>query len=67
MRSKNWVRVIRGKNFGLLGTFWTIMVENPSFSEWNFDRGDFGLMALLYFRNFSGGNCYWGILSALNF
>jgi hypothetical protein len=32
-----------------------MMVENPSFSKWHFDREDFGLMALLYFRNFSGG------------
>jgi hypothetical protein len=24
------------------------VVENPSFSEWHFDRGDFGLTALLY-------------------
>jgi hypothetical protein len=25
------------KNFGLFGTFWTMVVENPSFSEWHFD------------------------------
>jgi hypothetical protein len=43
------------KNFGLFSTFWTTVVENPSFSEWYFDRGDSGLTALLYFRNFSGG------------
>jgi hypothetical protein len=34
--------------------FWTTVVKNPSFSEWHFDRGDFGLKALLYFGNFSG-------------
>jgi hypothetical protein len=45
------------ENFGLFGTFWTMVVENPSFSEWHFDRGDFELMALLYFGNFLGGNC----------
>jgi hypothetical protein len=25
------------KNFGLSSTFWTTVVENPSFSEWHFD------------------------------
>jgi hypothetical protein len=48
------------KNFGLFGTFWTTVVENPSFSEWHFDRGDFGLTALLYFGNFSGGELLLG-------
>jgi hypothetical protein len=25
------------ENFGFFSTFWTTMVENPSFSEWHFD------------------------------
>jgi hypothetical protein len=37
-----------------------MVVENPSFSEWHFDWGDFGLMALLYFGNFSGGGLLLG-------
>jgi hypothetical protein len=48
------------KNFGLFGIFWTTVVENPSFSKWYFDREDFGLTALLYFRNFSGGELLLG-------
>jgi hypothetical protein len=48
------------ENFGLFGTFWTTVVENPIFSKWHFDREDFGLMALLYFGNFSGGGLLLG-------
>jgi hypothetical protein len=36
------------------------VVENPSFSKWHFDRKDFGLTALLYFRDFSGGELLLG-------
>jgi ammonia channel protein AmtB len=43
------------KNFGLFCTFWTIIVYNPSFSEWHFDKGEVGLTALLHFGDFSGG------------
>lgn len=48
------------KNFGLFGTFWTTVVFNPSFSEWHFDGEDFGLTALLYFGDFSGGELLIG-------
>jgi hypothetical protein len=48
------------ENFGLFGTFWTTVVENPSFSKWHFDRGDFELTVLLYFGNFSGGELLLG-------
>jgi hypothetical protein len=48
------------ENFRLFGTFWTTMVENPSFSEWHFDQGEFGLTASLYFGNFSGGGTVTG-------
>jgi hypothetical protein len=40
-------------NYGLFGTLWTTMVHNPSFSNWHFDPGDFGLAALLVFLNSS--------------
>jgi hypothetical protein len=48
-------------------TFWTIVVENPSFSEWYFDGRDFGLTALLYFGDFSGGELLLGNPSTLSF
>lgn len=48
------------QNFGLFGTFWTTVVHNPTFSEWHFDRKDFGLTALLYFGDFSGGELLLG-------
>jgi hypothetical protein len=37
-----------------------MVVENPSFSKWHFDRRNFGLTALLYFGNFSGGELLLG-------
>jgi hypothetical protein len=39
--------------YGLFGTIWTIMVYNPSCSEWHFNPGDFRIAALLYFGEFS--------------
>jgi hypothetical protein len=30
------------------------VVENPSFSKWNFDEKDLGLTILFYFGDFSG-------------
>jgi hypothetical protein len=38
------------------------MVHNPSFSNWYFDLGDFGLAALLYFGEFTGGEIQLGPL-----
>jgi hypothetical protein len=40
------------ENFGLCGTFWTTVVENPSFSKWHFDQGNFGLTALSQISSF---------------
>jgi hypothetical protein len=40
-------------NYGIFGTIWTIVIHNPSFSNWHFDPGDFGLAALLYFGKFT--------------
>jgi hypothetical protein len=34
--------------------------HNPSFTNWHFDSGDFGLAALLYFGEFSGGELQIG-------
>jgi hypothetical protein len=34
--------------------------HNPSFTNWHFDPGDFGLAALLYFGEFSGGELQIG-------
>jgi hypothetical protein len=51
---------INSRKLCLFGTFWTTLVENPSFSEWHFDRENFGLTALLYFGNFSGGELLLG-------
>jgi hypothetical protein len=42
------------RNFGLFGTIWTAVVHNPSYSQWHYDPKDFGLVALLYFGEFSG-------------
>jgi hypothetical protein len=36
------------------------VVHNPSFSNWHFDPGDFGLAALLYFGEFTGGEIQLG-------
>jgi hypothetical protein len=40
-------------NYGIFGTIWTIVVHNPSFTNWHFNPGDFGLAALLYFGEFT--------------
>jgi hypothetical protein len=37
------------RNYGIFGIIWTIVGHNPSFTNWHFDPGDFGLAALLYF------------------
>jgi hypothetical protein len=50
-------------NYGLFGTLWTIVVHNHSFSNWHFNPGDFGLTALLYFGEFTGGELQLGVLS----
>jgi hypothetical protein len=48
------MEIAKETDYRKLWSLWYLLVENPSFSEWYFDQRDFGLMALLYFRNFSG-------------
>ena len=54
---KEWAQMRKQlpQNFGLFGIIWTTVVHNPSSSQWHFDPKDFGLVALLYFGEFSGG------------
>jgi hypothetical protein len=49
-------------NYGIFGTLWTTMVHNPSFSNWHFDPGNFGLAILLYFGEFTRGEIQLGPL-----
>jgi hypothetical protein len=48
------------RNFGFFGTIWIAVVHNPSYSQWHYDPKDFGLVALLYFGEFSGGELELG-------
>jgi hypothetical protein len=48
------------RNYRIFGTIWTSMGHNPSFTNWYFDPGDFGLAVLLYFGEFSGGELQIG-------